>query len=52
MPRYGEFRFWSPMLGRDAARISMVGRDNQEYFAIVEADVPDIGNAGRRRSGG
>lgn len=38
--RPAEFRFWSPTLGVDAARISMVGAQNQEYFAIIEADVP------------
>ena len=35
MPRYDEFRFWSPLLGCDAARSSMVGKGTQEYFAIT-----------------
>lgn len=40
MAGYREFRFWSPLLGCDAARISMVDAQNQEHFAIIAADAP------------
>ena len=51
MPRRHEFRFWSPILGCDAARICMVippstpgrprdPREGAEYFTIIAADVP------------
>jgi hypothetical protein len=51
MPRGHEFCFWSPILGCDAARISMVippstpgrprdPREGAEYFTIIAADVP------------
>lgn len=34
---YREFRFWSPVLGRDAARVSVVGPGG-EYFSIIPMD--------------
>lgn len=35
MSGYSAYRFWSPLLGADAVRFSMVGERNAEYFAIV-----------------
>lgn len=48
MMQYNDFR-WSPMLGCDAARISMVDAQNQEHFAIIAADVPGSVYRERRR---
>jgi hypothetical protein len=31
-----EFFYWSPVLGADAARISMANEDGAEYFVIIE----------------
>ena len=60
MPRRHEFRFWSPILGCGAARISMVippstpgrprdPREGAEYFTIIAADVPGSVYRERRR---
>jgi len=49
MSSYREYRFWSPTLGREAVRLSVVGGAEaarfhgsgvvtQEYFAIIPAD--------------
>jgi hypothetical protein len=49
MAGYHEFRFWSPMLGCEAVRLSVTGGAaaaqfhgrgvvTQEYFAIIPAD--------------
>jgi hypothetical protein len=35
---YREFRFWSPMLGANAARISVPDERNAEHFAIIVAN--------------
>jgi hypothetical protein len=40
MKSYHSFPFYSPLLDCMAARISMVGPHNQEYFAIIRADEP------------
>lgn len=35
---YSEFRFWSPMMGCEAIRISMPGKQQgTEYFRIIPA---------------
>jgi hypothetical protein len=31
-----EFNFWSPLLGADAVRVSMVDENGEEFFAIIE----------------
>ena len=60
MPRRHEFRFWSPILGCDTARILMVippsapgrprdPREGAEYFTIIAADVPGSVYRERRR---
>jgi hypothetical protein len=33
-----EFHFWSPLMGRDAVRLSMANERGEEYFALV----PDL----------
>lgn len=30
------YEFWSPILGADAVRLSMVNAEGSEYFAIIE----------------
>lgn len=35
---YSEYRFWSPMLGGDAARISMVDDRGGEFYQIIDAE--------------
>jgi predicted RNase H-like HicB family nuclease len=32
---YSEFRFYSPLLDSDAARVSMTNSRNEEFFMIV-----------------
>ena len=32
---YNEFKFWSPLLGADAARLSMADEAGSEYWMIV-----------------
>ena len=39
MSTYSEIRFWSPTLGCDAARLSMVGEQNREYFRVVPVEM-------------
>lgn len=34
---YREFRFWSPLMGQEAARISMVDDRCGEFFMIIPA---------------
>lgn len=36
MATYAEFDFWSPTLGAEAARLSMVNEAGEEFYAIVE----------------
>ena len=37
MPGYREFRFYSPQLDTEAARLSMVDGQGREYFAVIDA---------------
>lgn len=36
--RLREYRFWSPMLGEEALRISCYNERGHEYFMIVSAE--------------
>ena len=38
--RYQRLTYWSPMLGCEAERISMVDARGQEFFMIIPADTP------------
>jgi len=35
---YREYRFWSPVLGCDASRLSMWDERGREFFMILAAD--------------
>ena len=35
---YREYRYWSPMMGKEAARISVSDGRNQEFFMLIPAD--------------
>lgn len=43
---YQEYRYWSPILGMDACRLSMCDTHGREFFCIVAAD---DGKAWRQR---
>ena len=47
---YREFRFFSPVLGRRAARISSSDKMGGEYFAIVPMDGGSAVNKERREA--
>lgn len=49
MSGYRENRFWSPMLGCNAARLSMADARGDEYFVIVPTD--GTGSQWRARRG-
>lgn len=36
--RIREYRFWSPLLGEEALRLSVYNQHGHEYFAIVPAE--------------
>lgn len=38
MSGYSEYRYWSPTLGCDAARISMFDRHGKEFFMILPCE--------------
>lgn len=48
MSGYREFVYWSPTLGRKAARLSMVDSRGGEFFAVVPAD--DVALYRKRRA--
>ncbi len=35
MPSYVEYRFWSPVLGCNASRVSVFDKMSQEYYRII-----------------
>lgn len=39
MTTYSEFRFYSPLLDSEAARISVADEQGQEYFVVIPAEV-------------
>lgn len=39
MTGYSQYDYWSPILGANAARLSMFNAQGQEFFMIIE--VPD-----------
>lgn len=39
MTTYSEFRFYSPLLDSEAARLSMANERGQEYFSVIPAEV-------------
>lgn len=40
MSGYSAHRYWSPMLGCDAVRLSMVDDRGGEFFKIIPVDAP------------
>ena len=40
MSGYSEFRHWSPLLGSEAARLSMVDARGGEFYCIVPVEYP------------
>ena len=38
MTIYHEYRHYSPLTDSEMVRVSMVGRQNQEYFSIIAAE--------------
>lgn len=35
---YSEYRYWSPVLGCEAARVSLFDHHGREFFMIIEAE--------------
>ena len=38
MPSYSEYKYFSPILGVDSARLSMQDKHGREHFAIIPLD--------------